>query len=62
MSKGYAFVTMSSPEEMLAAITGANGYKIEGRAMVVKKAGEKSSAPIHSMLGIGHPGLGHPGQ
>ncbi|GFH14809.1 uncharacterized protein HaLaN_10929, partial [Haematococcus lacustris] len=24
MSKGYAFVTMSSPEEMLAAITGAN--------------------------------------
>jgi len=37
-SRGFAFVTMGSPEEAQAAITGLNGRDLKGRALTVNEA------------------------
>ena len=36
--RGFAFVTMSTPEEAQAAITALNGTSIDGRALTVNVA------------------------
>lgn len=36
--RGFGFVTMSSKEEMIAAIKGLNGYELSGRALTVNEA------------------------
>lgn len=36
--RGFAFVTMSSKDEMVAAIKGMDGYELEGRALRVNEA------------------------
>ena len=41
-SKGFGFVTMSSEEEAQAAIAGLNGKELDGRAVNVSEAKEKS--------------------
>ena len=41
-SKGFGFVTMSSEEEAQAAIDGLNGKELDGRAVNVSEAKEKS--------------------
>ena len=40
-SRGFAFVTMGSPEAAKAAIAALNGYSMEGRALVVNEANEQ---------------------
>lgn len=40
-SRGFAFVTMGSPEAASAAIQALNGYSLEGRALVVNEANEQ---------------------
>src|ERR1043165_3746611 len=37
-SKGFAFVTMGSPEEAQSAITGLNGKTLDGRNLTVNEA------------------------
>ena len=37
-SRGFAFVTMSTPEEAQAAINGLNGSSVDGRALTVNVA------------------------
>ena len=41
-SRGFGFVTMSSPEAAQKAITALNGYSIEGRSLVVNEAREQA--------------------
>jgi RNA recognition motif-containing protein len=41
-SKGFGFVTMSSEEEAQKAIEGLNGTELDGRAINVSEAREKS--------------------
>ena len=41
-SRGFGFVTMTSPEGAQKAITALNGYSIEGRSLVVNEAREQS--------------------
>ena len=36
--RGFAFVTMSTPEEAQAAINGLNGASLDGRALTVNEA------------------------
>lgn len=37
-SRGFGFVSMSSSDEMQAAIKGLDGYQIDGRALKVNEA------------------------
>lgn len=41
-SKGFGFVTMSTEEEAQAAVEGLNGKELDGRAINVSEAREKS--------------------
>lgn len=40
-SRGFAFVTMSTPDAARAAIAALNGHSMEGRALVVNEANEQ---------------------
>ncbi|MDO5058026.1 MAG: RNA-binding protein [Lautropia sp.] len=44
-SRGFAFVTMVSPEACQAAIAGLNGAQLEGRALVVNEANNQGPRP-----------------
>ncbi|VVM05186.1 hypothetical protein MAMC_00458 [Methylacidimicrobium cyclopophantes] len=54
-SRGFAFVTMESPEEAKAAIDKLHGAKVEGRSLVVNEAKPKEErfAPSGSGSGSG---------
>jgi cold-inducible RNA-binding protein len=43
--RGFAFVTMSTPEEGLKAIEGLNGKELGGRALNVNAAREREERP-----------------
>jgi cold-inducible RNA-binding protein len=53
--RGFAFVEMSSPEEALKAIEQVNGRELDGRALNVSEAQERSGG------GGGGGGGGRPG-
>jgi RNA recognition motif-containing protein len=40
-SRGFAFVTMSTPEEAQAAVQGMNGQDLDGRSLTVNEARPK---------------------
>ncbi len=42
-SRGFAFVSMATPEAARAAIAALNGHNLEGRALVVNEANEQRS-------------------
>ena len=44
-SRGFAFVTMSSPSEGEAAIQGMNGQALDGRKVTVNEARPKEDRP-----------------
>lgn len=44
-SRGFAFVTMATPEGCRAAIAALNGFQLEGRALVVNEANNQNSRP-----------------
>jgi len=44
-SRGFAFVTMGSPEEMNAAIEGLNGEEFLGRALTINEARPREERP-----------------
>ena len=44
-SRGFAFVTMATPEEGQKAIQALNGLSIEGRALTVNEARPKEDRP-----------------
>jgi cold-inducible RNA-binding protein len=55
--RGFAFVTMSSPEEAQKAITAMNGVELDGRALTVNEARpkeERSSSGSRSGGGGGY--------
>lgn len=43
--RGFAFVTMGSPEEMNAAIEGLNGEEFLGRALTINEARPREERP-----------------
>lgn len=43
--RGFAFVTMDSPEAMQAAINGLNGYEFGGRKLAINEARPKEERP-----------------
>jgi len=43
--RGFAFVTMSSPEEAQKAITALNGQEMDGRALTVNVARPREERP-----------------
>jgi RNA recognition motif-containing protein len=43
--RGFAFVTMSSPDEAQAAITGLHGKDLDGRALTVNVARPREERP-----------------
>ena len=43
--RGFAFVTMGTPEAMQAAVKGANGLDLQGRALTVNEARPKEDRP-----------------
>ena len=47
-SRGFAFVTMATPEEGQKAIQALNGFSIEGRALTVNEARPKEDRPPRS--------------
>ena len=44
-SRGFAFVTMGSPEEMNAALEGLNGEEFLGRALTINEARPREERP-----------------
>lgn len=44
-SRGFAFVTMASPEEANAAISRFNGQELDGRKMTVNEARPREERP-----------------
>ena len=44
-SRGFAFVTMATPEACQAAIAALNGAQLEGRALVVNEANNQGPRP-----------------
>jgi RNA recognition motif-containing protein len=46
--RGFAFVTMSTPEEARNAIQGMNGKELDGRALTVNEARAKEDRPSRS--------------
>ena len=44
LSRGFAFVRMRSDEDGVNAIAGLNGFKVEGRALVVREARQPRAA------------------
>jgi RNA recognition motif-containing protein len=47
-SRGFAFVSMATPEEGQKAIQALNGFSIEGRALTVNEARPKEDRPPRS--------------
>jgi len=47
-SRGFGFVTMSTPEEAQQAITGLNGKDLQGRALTVNIARPREERPAGS--------------
>ena len=45
-SRGFAFVTMGTPEAAKAAIAALNGFSMEGRALVVNEANEQGRVVV----------------
>ena len=43
--RGFAFVTMGSPEEAQAAIQGMNGKELDGRSLTVNEARPREERP-----------------
>ena len=43
--RGFAFVTMSSPDEAQKAIEGMNGKEVDGRALTVNVARPREERP-----------------
>ena len=43
--RGFAFITMGTPEEAQAAITAMNGASLDGRALTVNEARPKADRP-----------------
>ena len=56
--RGFAFVTMSSPEEAQKAIDAMNGKELGGRALNVNVAREREERPGGSGRGYGGGGRG----
>lgn len=54
-SRGFAFVTMATPEACRAAIAALNGSQLEGRALVVNEANNQSSRPPGRGMSGGRP-------
>lgn len=52
-SRGFAFVTMSSPESAQAAIAGMNGVDFDGRALTVNEARPREDRPRTGGGGFG---------
>jgi RNA recognition motif-containing protein len=59
--RGFAFVTMSSPEEAQKAIDGLNGKDLGGRALNVNIARPREERPGGGGGGRGHGGGGRGG-
>jgi RNA recognition motif-containing protein len=60
-SKGFAFVTMGSPEEAQNAISSLNGKDVNGRAMNVSEARPREERPGGGGGGGGYGGGGRGG-
>jgi cold-inducible RNA-binding protein len=60
-SKGFAFVTMGTPEEAKAAIESLNGKNINGRDMNVSEARPREERPDRGFGGGGGGGGGRGG-
>jgi hypothetical protein len=58
--KGYAFVGFTSRDMAAAAMQGMNGYKHDGKNLVVKIAGTKGQGGGSHMGAVRGPGLGGP--
>ena len=52
-SRGFAFVSMATPEEGQKAIQALNGFSIEGRALTVNEARPKEDRPAGGGFGGG---------
>ncbi|MBL9214781.1 MAG: RNA-binding protein [Opitutaceae bacterium] len=52
-SRGFAFVTMSSPEEAQKGVDKFHGYELEGRALAVNIARPREERPPRSFGGGG---------
>ncbi len=61
-SRGFAFVTMSSPEEAQKAIEAMNGKELGGRALKVNIARPREERPGGGGGGGGHRGSGGGGR
>ena len=51
--RGFAFVTMGSPEEAKLAVDKMNGVSVGGRALTVNEARPKEDRPAGSSFGGG---------
>ncbi len=51
--RGFAFVTMATPEAAQAAIQALNGQEVEGRALTVNEARPREERPAGSFGGGG---------
>jgi cold-inducible RNA-binding protein len=60
-SKGFAFVTMSSPEEAQNAVSTLNGKNVNGRDLNVSEARPREERPERSGGGGGYGGAGGSG-
>jgi cold-inducible RNA-binding protein len=56
--RGFAFITMSTPEEAKSAIEGMNGKELDGRALTVNEARPREDRPPRSGGGGGGGGYG----
>lgn len=60
-SRGFAFVTMSTPEEAQKAIDALNGKDIDGRAVTVNIARPREERPAGGRREYGNSGGGYRG-
>jgi cold-inducible RNA-binding protein len=60
--RGFAFVTMSTPDEAQKAIEGLNGKDMGGRALNVNAAREREERPGGGSGGAGRRGYGGGGR
>jgi len=57
-SRGFAFVEMSADDAAAAAIAALNQYQLDGRALTVNEARERSEGGSRGGYGGGRPGGG----
>ena len=57
-SRGFAFITMGTPEEAQKAIDGMNGKDIDGRAITVNIARPREERPAGGRRDFGNRGGG----